>query len=41
MTVQDLYRVLVDSQFIEIYKPNKGEELKIFPLAILKVILLR
>lgn len=25
MTVQDLYRVLVDSQFIEIYKPNTGE----------------
>lgn len=25
MTVQDLYRVLVDSQFIEIYKLNTGE----------------
>lgn len=25
MTVQDLYRVLVDSQFIEISKPNMGE----------------
>lgn len=25
MTVQELYRVLVDSQFIEIYKPNMGE----------------
>lgn len=25
MTVQELYRVLVDSQFIEIYKPNTGE----------------
>ena len=25
MTVQDLYRVLVDSQFIEIYKPSTGE----------------
>ena len=25
MTVQDLYRVLVDSQFIEIYKPNTDE----------------
>ena len=25
MTVQDLYRVLVDSQIIEIYKPNMGE----------------
>lgn len=25
MTVQDLYRVLVDSQVIEIYKPNMGE----------------
>lgn len=24
MTLQDLYRVLVDSQFIEIYKPNMG-----------------
>lgn len=26
MTVQDLYRILVDTQYIEIYKPNMSEK---------------